>query len=77
MKKLLCILLPLTVLTFALYIVADRLIPYTDNARVKALVIPVTPQVSGYVSAVTIGNYQPVAAGETLLKSMLNLIKLR
>lgn len=68
MKKLLCILLPLTVLTFALYIVADRLIPYTDNARVKALVIPVTPQVSGYVSAVTIGNYQPVAAGETLLK---------
>ena len=49
MKKFLPLLSVLTLMVFVIHLFADRLTPYTDNARVKALVVPITPQVSGYV----------------------------
>ena len=68
MKKFLPILTLLTLAVFIVHLVADRVTPYTDNARVKAIVIPVTPQVSGYISAVAVSNYEAIEQGDTLLQ---------
>ncbi|MBP0464203.1 HlyD family secretion protein [Roseomonas sp. PWR1] len=53
---------------FAWYIVADRITPYTGNARVKALVVAMVPQVAGYVSAVPVTNGQVVEPGQLLAR---------
>jgi multidrug resistance efflux pump len=58
----------LAVAIFAWYIVADRLTPYTSNARVKALVVEMVPQVSGYVAAVPVTNGQIVEPGQLLAR---------
>jgi len=42
--------------------------PYTSNARVKAIVIEVVPQVSGYVAALAATNAQLVKAGDLLAR---------
>ena len=42
--------------------------PYTSNARVKAIVIDVVPQVSGYVAALAVTNSQLVEAGDLLAR---------
>ena len=50
------------------YLVADRITPYTTQARVHALVVPVAPEVSGTVIEVAVANNQPVRAGEELFR---------
>ncbi len=66
MKKISLIALAIGALLLVWYLVADRVTPFTGNARVKALVVPIVPQVSGYVSAVAIANNSLVEAGQTL-----------
>lgn len=56
----------LIVLTLAWYLLADRLTPYTQQARVQAFVIPVASEVSGRVTRVYVRNNQNVAAGTVL-----------
>lgn len=68
MKKFVPLLALMTVAVFVIHLVADRVTPYTDNARVKAIVIPITPQVSGYVSAVAVNNYEAIDKDETILQ---------
>jgi len=58
----------LTLLLFVWYLFADRMTPYTSNARVKAIVIEVVPQVSGYVAALAVTNAQLVEAGDLLAR---------
>jgi len=58
----------LALLLFVWYLFADRITPYTSNARVKAIVIDVVPQVSGYVSALAVTNAQLVEAGDLLAR---------
>ncbi len=58
----------LALLLFVWYLVADRVTPYTSNARVKAIVVDIVPQVSGYVSALAVSNGEPVEAGELLVR---------
>jgi multidrug resistance efflux pump len=53
---------------FAWYLVADRLTPYSSNARVKAIIVATVPQVSGYVAAVAVTNGQIVEAGQLLAR---------
>lgn len=48
------------------YIAADRITPYTNQARVHALVVPVAAEVSGTVTAVSVSNNEFVAAGQKL-----------
>ncbi len=48
------------------YLVSDRLAPYTSQARVHALVVPIAPEVSGTVVSVEVGNNQRVKAGQEL-----------
>ncbi|MCK6263521.1 HlyD family secretion protein [Vibrio sp. ZSDE26] len=49
-------------------IVSDRIIPSTDNARVKGYVVPIKPQVSGQVLDILVQSNQPVKEGDVLVK---------
>lgn len=50
------------------YLVADRVTPYTSQARVNALVVPIAAEVSGTVTDVAITSNQTVTAGELLFQ---------
>lgn len=50
------------------YLAADRATPFTGNARVKAVVTPITPQVAGTITEVLVENGQIVEAGDVLLR---------
>ncbi len=65
-KKLSYITLIITFLIFVWYIAADRITPYTDQARVKGLVLPVAPLVNGYVTQVNVALHSQVKKGDTL-----------
>jgi multidrug resistance efflux pump len=39
---------------FIWYLFADRLTPYTDQARVTGLVVPIVPRVAGYVTEINV-----------------------
>jgi len=54
------------ILLLAWYLVSDRLTPFTSQARVHALVVPIAPEVSGTVVSVDVGNNQRVRAGQVL-----------
>lgn len=62
------IILILAILLLVWYLISDRLTPYTSQARVHALVIPVSPEVSGTVISVSVGNNQKVKAGQELFQ---------
>jgi multidrug resistance efflux pump len=47
-------------------IISDRIIPTTDNARVKGYVVPINPQVSGQVLDILFRPNQPVKEGDVL-----------
>lgn len=52
----------------AWYLRADRVTPYTSQARVNALVVPIAAEVSGTISDVFVNNNQPVEAGQKLFQ---------
>lgn len=68
MTSLFRIVLAAAVLVFVWYLFADRLTPFTSNARVKAIVTPITPQVSGPVTEVPASNAELVEAGTVLAR---------
>ncbi|MEO1495435.1 MAG: HlyD family secretion protein, partial [Pseudomonadota bacterium] len=57
-----------TLIVLVWYLFADRVTPFTSNARVKAVVTPITPQVSGPIVDVAIANGQAVNAGALVAK---------
>lgn len=61
-------LLVIIFLLFIWYLVSDRLTPYTASARVKAYVVALVPDVSGYVVKVPVKKNQLIEPGETLLQ---------
>jgi multidrug resistance efflux pump len=67
-KKITLIIFSITVLFFIWYILSDRFTPYTDQARIKGLITPVTAQVSGYITKVNIKLNSIVKAGDTLFQ---------
>ncbi|SEJ06477.1 Multidrug resistance efflux pump [Azotobacter beijerinckii] len=60
--------LALIVLSLLWYLFADRYTPYTQQARVEALVVGVAPEVAGRVTRVAVHNNQTVAAGQLLFE---------
>ncbi|RDH83079.1 MAG: HlyD family secretion protein [endosymbiont of Galathealinum brachiosum] len=52
---------------FVWYIAADRISPWTDQARVQAFIIPVVPEVSGKIVDINIKKDQVVQPGDLLL----------
>lgn len=61
------VLLGLLVGSLLVYFVADRLAPYTSQARVQAFVVPVAAEVSGKILEVAVGNDDEVQPGQLLL----------
>ncbi|MEX3776884.1 HlyD family secretion protein [Pseudomonas sp. MYb118] len=55
-------------LSLAWYLAADRVTPYTQQARVGAFVIPVAAEVAGRVVRVNVRNNQDVKAGDLLFE---------
>ena len=59
-------LLAFVAFTLLFSIIADRIIPITDNARVKGYIVPVKPEVSGKVLDILVQPNQLVNQGDTL-----------
>ena len=55
------------VMLFA-YLVADRITPFSSQARVHARVVPIAADVSGTVTGVAVENNQVVQAGDVLFR---------
>jgi len=55
-------------LFFALYVWADRVMPYSDQARVSGYAVPIAPQVSGYVTDIAVGLHEVVEGGDVLVE---------
>jgi multidrug resistance efflux pump len=62
------VLLLLITLIFIWYLAADRLTPYTASARLQAFVIPVAPDVSGYIQEIPVQKYDLAQPGDKLLQ---------
>src|SRR6187455_2277100 len=56
------------VLSLLWYLLADRYTPYTQQARVQALVVPVASEVAGKITRVDAHNNQMVEAGDLLFE---------
>ncbi|MCC5534722.1 biotin/lipoyl-binding protein, partial [Vibrio lentus] len=52
--------------TLLFSVIADRIIPITDNARVKGYIVPIKPEVSGKVLDILVQPNQLVNQGDTL-----------
>jgi multidrug resistance efflux pump len=50
------------------YLRADRVTPYTSQARLNATVVPIAPEVSGVITSVEVENNQFVKADQELFK---------
>lgn len=62
------ILLIVVALVFVWYLWADRVAPWTDQARVDGFIVAITPKVSGKVKEVNVVQDQVVDAGDVLVK---------
>jgi multidrug resistance efflux pump len=62
------IVLAVCILLLGWYLRSDRVTPYTAQARLNALVVPIAPQVSGNVTTVFVSNNEAVKAGQKLFQ---------
>ncbi len=53
---------------FVWHLLSDRLTPHTDQARVTGLVIPIVPQVAGYLTEVNVRLHSVVNADDVLFQ---------
>ena len=56
------------VFLFVIYVSSDRHTPYTDQARIKGLAIPIAPRVSGNVTKINVKLHTEVQIGDTLFQ---------
>jgi multidrug resistance efflux pump len=62
------VVLVVCLVVFIWYLLADRHTPYTDQASVQALVVPIVPRVPGHVTDVRVRLHSIVQAGDTLFQ---------
>jgi multidrug resistance efflux pump len=67
-RRITLIVLGLCAALFIWHVFADRFTPMTNEARVRGFVVPIIPQVSGYVIDVEMGLNRPVEQGHVLVK---------
>lgn len=67
-RKWTLIILALCGVLMVYYLVSDRITPYTTQARVNALVVPIAAEVSGTVTEVAVRSNQAVEEGELLFR---------
>jgi multidrug resistance efflux pump len=67
-KRITSIALIIIAVVFIWYVIADRLAPWTDQARVQAYIVPVVSQVAGQVIEINVSKDQEVQEGDVLLR---------
>lgn len=67
-KRVTKIVLYVVAFLFVWYVMADRLAPWTDQARIQAYVIPIVPEVSGRIESISVKQNQVVKSGALLLQ---------
>ena len=67
-RRITIVVLAIVVVLFAWHIAADRATPYSDLGKVDGYIVPVAPQVSGYVTDVPVVLNQAVERGDLLLR---------
>ncbi|MFD2167724.1 HlyD family secretion protein [Thalassotalea euphylliae] len=67
-RKITIRLLIAALLYFVWYVVADRVTPMTEQARVRAFTIPIAPEVSGVVKKFHVAGDRPVKQGDILFE---------
>ena len=68
------ILLGACVVLMGYYLVADRVTPYTTQARVHAFVVPIAAEVAGTVTDVPVSSNQVVAAGDLVAIALVPMV---
>jgi len=67
-KKITKIVLGICIAIFIWYLFADRYTPFTDQARIKTLIVPIVPRVSGHLTDVNVRLHSLVSDGELLFQ---------
>jgi multidrug resistance efflux pump len=67
-KRITRIVLAAVVILFGCHIAADRHTPFTTLGRVDGFVVPVVPQVSGYLTQVDVRLHEPVSQGQVMVQ---------
>ena len=62
------VVLGLCLVFFVTYIRADRVIPFSGQARIQGYTVSVVPMVSGYVTDIEVDLHEQVVAGEVLVR---------
>lgn len=62
------VVLAIAAVIFLWYLLAARYTPFTNEARLEALVVPIVPRVSGYVAELDVRLHSTVEAGDRLLR---------
>jgi multidrug resistance efflux pump len=58
----------LAVFFFALYVRGDRVMPYSDQARVSGITVAIAPQVGGYITSIGVDLHEVVQPGQILVE---------
>ncbi len=58
----------LCIIMFIIYVLSDRHTPYTDQARIKGLSIPITSRVAGNITAIKVHLHSSVNTGDTIFQ---------
>lgn len=67
-KSITKIVLAISISIFVWYLFADRYTPFTDQARIKTLVVPLVPRVSGHLTDVNVRLHSSVEEGQILFQ---------
>lgn len=67
-KRITFIVLLVTALVFAWYVASDRFTPYTEQARIDGIVVPINPRVAGYLTDIYVRLHTHVEVGDTLFQ---------
>lgn len=67
-RKITLTVLVISMLFFLWYVLSDRHVPYTGQARINGLMVPVVPRVSGNLTRINVQLHSHVRAGDTLFQ---------
>jgi len=62
------IILGICIIVFIWHVWSDRQTPYTDQAKIKGLAIPIAPRVAGYITKINVRLHSLVKRGDTLFQ---------
>jgi len=62
------IVLGICLVIFIWYVFADRYTPFTDQARIKSVIVPIAPRVSGYLTEINVRLHSIVYEGDVMFQ---------